>query len=66
MDVEERREEEKMGVSFLRTSRRRMTSSARGVIRASSSVGGCKCGLEVWRLAVNRKMSIGIVWVESN
>jgi len=43
-----------------------MTSPARAVIQASSSVGCCKCGLEVWRLAVNRKMSIGIVWVESH
>jgi len=66
VDVEERREEEKMGVSFLRTSRRRIISPVRAVIRASSSVGGCGCGLEVWRLVVNRKMSVGIVWVESH
>ena len=37
-----------------------MTSPARAVIGASSSVGCRRCRLEVWRLAVNTKMSIGI------
>ena len=64
--MEERRGDGKMGVSFLRTSRRRTTSPARAVIRASSSVGGCRCGLEVWRLVVNRKRSVGIVRVVSH